>query len=388
MSLPGCSGLALQDFRDSPSTPVRPGANDPTDLFRQGEAPPFGSHAVEVMVGHHPHRPASRRAFRFRMRFFPPPTFGPELALADVSGKLAFMHRWTWTAVLALTSAILLLAGCRDQVIYDVKGVVVEIRATNSEALIRHEKIPGYMEAMTMPFDVKDPGLLVGLKSGDVVQFKLHVEPKDSWATSFHVLSNIGPQHVVAPAPPPPILNDPNGVSFYKEVPELKLGDVLPDYQLTNQFGQSIQLSQFRGKVLVFNFFFSRCPLPDFCPREADNLSRVMRTLKADPMISTNWQILSVSFEPEFDTPKVMESYARRHQYDPQRWTFATGAYEQVQPLGSHFGIYFGRNVTPDNQNHNLRTVILDREGKVVEIIIGNRWTPTQVIDAVKKALL
>lgn len=303
-----------------------------------------------------------------------------------VSTKLPAMQRGTWKTALGLGSALLLLAGCRNEKIYDVRGVVIEIRATNNEALIRHEKIPDYMEAMTMPFDVKDPALLVGLKSGDVVQFKLHVEPKDSWATSFNVLSNTGPQQGLVPARP--VLNDPNAVSFYKDVPELKVGDVLPDYQLTNQFGQSIQLAQFRGKVLVFNFFFSRCPIPDFCPREADNLSRVMRTLKADPTVSTNWHLLSVSFEPEFDTPKVMESYARRHQYDPERWTFASGAYEQVQPLGSHFGLYFGRNVTPDNQNHNLRTVVLDRQGKVVEIIIGNRWTPTQVIEAVKKALL
>ncbi len=290
-----------------------------------------------------------------------------------------------------LVAAAIMTSGCRDggaaggRQSYDVTGVVIEVRATNNEAVIRHDRIEGYMDAMTMPFDVKDAALLVGLKSGDFVRFKLLVEPKDSWAEGFQVLSNIGPQEVASK--PAPVLNDPNGVSFYKEVPELKVGDFLPDYALTNQLGQPIRLSQFRGKALAFNFFFTRCPLPDFCPREADNLSRAMRQMKADATMPTDWHLLSISFEPENDPPKALEAYARRHQYDPDRWTFATGAYEQVQPLGSHFGLYFGRNVTPDNQNHNLRTVILDPQGRVVEIIIGNRWEPAQVIDALKRAL-
>lgn len=296
--------------------------------------------------------------------------------------------RWLMGGIVGLAC---LAAGCRDgagtegRQSYDVTGVVIEVRATNNEAIIRHDAIPGYMEAMTMPFDVKDPSLLGGLKSGDFVRFKLLVEPKDSWAEGFQVLSNIGPQTVAAK--PVPVLNDPNGVSFYKDVPELKVGDLVPDYALTNQMGQPIRLSQFRGKALAFNFFFTRCPLPDFCPREADNLSRVMRQLKADASVPSNWHLLSISFEPENDPPKALEAYARRHQYDPERWTFATGAYEQVQPLGSHFGLYFGRNVTPDNQNHNLRTVILDPEGRVMEIIIGNRWEPAQVIEGLKRAL-
>lgn len=279
---------------------------------------------------------------------------------------------------------VLALTGCRRQV-YDVTGVVVEIRGTNNEAVIRHDRIPGYMEAMTMPFDVKDPQLLNGLRSGDAVKFKLFVEPKDSWAESFQVLSNVGPQSLTAARPP--VLNDPSAVSFYKDVPELKVGDVVPDYVFTNQYGSPIHLAQFRGQALVFNFFFTRCPLPDFCPREADNLSRVMRQLRGDASMPTNWHLLSISFEPENDPPKVLESYGRRHQYDPAKWTFATGAHESIQPLGSHFGLYFARNVTPDNQNHNLRTIILDPEGRVSEIIIGNRWTPDQVVTAVRRAL-
>ena len=145
-------------------------------------------------------------------------------------------------------------------------------------------------------------------------------------------------------------------------------------------------MSELRGNVVALTFVFTRCPLPDFCPREADNLSQVMRTLRSDATLSTNWQLLSISFEPENDPPRVLESYAKRYQYDPERWTFATGAYEQIQPLGSHFGLYFGRNVSPDNQNHNLRTVVLDPQGRVADIIIGNRWAPDQVIQAIKRA--
>lgn len=277
-------------------------------------------------------------------------------------------------------------AGCERSGVrsFDVRGVVKEVRATNAEVVIRHEEIPGYMAAMTMPFDVKDASLLDSLKTGDVVRFRLHVEPKDSWADSFVVLSNAGPASV-APEPAP-VLNDPTAVSFYKDVPELKVGDTVPDYVFTNHLGARVRLEEFRGRVLVFNFFFTRCPLPDFCPRETDNLAATMRRLKAEPASGTNWHFLSLSFEPEIDTPGVLERYARNHGYDPAWWTFATGSYDQLQPLGSHFGLYFARQVTPDNQNHNLRTVVLDPKGRVSEIIIGNRWTPTQLVEAIRKA--
>lgn len=318
--------------------------------------------------------------------------------VVDGSGGKWGMQTGRWMGVLGLLGAGLVLWGCRPgPKSYDVSGIVREVREGEGEVVIKHEEIPGYMMAMTMPFDVKDRGLLKGLKPGDVVRFKLLVEPKDSWAEGFQVLSNVPPPVVVTEVAKPVVeqpidpaqpaeLNDPNGVSFYKDVPELNPGDLLPDYALTNQFGKRIQIADYRGGVLVLNFIFTRCPIPDFCPRASDNMGATARLLKARPSVPGNWKMLSVSFDPEYDTPRVLESYGKRFQYDPEKWSFAIGAFDQVQPLGSHFGLYFSRNVTPDNMNHNLRTVVIDPKGRVAKILVGKDWTPEQLAEAVGAA--
>jgi len=325
------------------------------------------------------------------------------LALGACRAENAVMQlgqRVRWLGGLGLGLGMFLGWGCGSNTkTYDVSGIVREVRENEGEVVIRHDEIPGYMMAMTMPFDVKDRTLLKGLKVGDVVRFKLLVEPKDSWAEGFQVLSNVPPTDVVAnPGAATTVpeagepgesteLNDPNGVSFYKDVPELNVGDLLPDYALTNQFGKRIRIADYRGGVLVLNFIFTRCPIPDFCPRASDNMGATMRLLKSRAAVPGNWKFLSVSFDPTYDTPKVLESYGKRFQYDPEKWSFAIGAFDQVQPLGSHFGLYFSRNVTPDNMNHNLRTVVIDPQGKVSEILVGKDWTPVQLADAVGKAL-
>ena len=85
-------------------------------------------------------------------------------------------------------------------------------------------------------------------------------------------------------------------------VQELEPGALLPDCILTNQSGQAFHLGEFKGRALAFTFFFSRCPLPTFCPLMNRNLAAVQRALQSE-VTRTNWQLLSISFDPEFDTP-------------------------------------------------------------------------------------
>ncbi len=277
-------------------------------------------------------------------------------------------------------------AGCRDkkgtEEVHDVRGVIREIRASDKEVVVRHEEIPGYMAAMTMPFPLESMDVLGGAKAGDLVKFRLHVTATNSRSDGFVVLSN-----APATASPAVVLNDTNAVSLYIDVPELKRGDLVPDYVFTNQFAQPFRLRDYRGKVLVFNFIFTRCPLPDFCPRASTGLADTIALLKSRPGVPPDWRFLSLSFDPLTDTPEVLRAYGARFGCDPKVWTIGTGAYEQLQPLGSHFGLYFARNVTPDNQNHNLRTVVVDAAGRVTDILVGKEWTAEMLADAVTKAL-
>ena len=285
---------------------------------------------------------------------------------------------------LGVAVAVGLLTGCRPrEAVYSVQGTIRELKPDGTNVVIAHDKIAGYMDAMTMNFDTLSAATLLGLKTNDVVKFSLHVTTEDSWADGFTVLSNTGPAQVSTAEPEPVVLNDPSAVGFFKNVPELKEGDLVPDYQFTNQLGKTIQLADFRGQVLVFDFIFTRCPLPDFCPRLSIRFRGAQNLLKERPNSPPDWQFLSLSFDPLYDTPRVLGEYGKRYSADPARWTFATGAYEQLQPLGAHFGLYFAMNVTPDKMNHNLRTVVVDGAGRVTKIFVGNLWSSEELAEAV-----
>lgn len=291
-------------------------------------------------------------------------------------------HRGSWVAALALLG--LLVVACRPKVAqYTVTGIIRELKPDGTNVVIKHDAIPGYMEAMTMNFDAATPGVLRGLALHDAVRFRLHVTEDDSWVDGFQVLSNAGPASI---APAEVVLNDPTAVSFFRVVPELKEGDVVPDYAFTNQLGKSFHLSDYRGRVLAFCFIFTRCPLPDFCPRISARFRSAQNALKERADAPPDWQLLSLSIDPLYDSPAVLSRYAQGQQADPARWTFGTGAYDQLQPLGSHFGLEFAMNVTPDRLSHKLRTVVLDRAGRVRKVLIGNEWNTDALVQAIVDA--
>ena len=286
-----------------------------------------------------------------------------------------------------LILAVGMLVGCRRQeAVYPVHGIVRELKLDGTNVVIAHEKIAEYMDAMTMNFDAQTPATLKGLKTNDVVNFRLHVTLDDSWVDGFTVLSNAGPARVAETAAPVVVLNDPTAIGFFKNVPELKEGDLVPDYELTNHLGKVIHLAEYRGRVLAFNFIFIRCPLPDFCPRLSIRFRDAQNLLNESPDAPKDWQFLTISFDPLYDSPKALGDYGRRYRADPTHWSFATGSYEQLQPLGAQFGLFFSMNVTPDKMNHNLRTVVLDADGRVTKIFTGNTWSAQELVDAVRAA--
>jgi protein SCO1/2 len=205
------------------------------------------------------------------------------------------------------------------------------------------------------------------------------VTEKDGWIDRVQVVSNAPATVAKEPEPAPSFSVLPN-------VPELKVGDVVPDYTYTNELGRVVKLSEFRGKVVALTFIFTRCPFPTFCPRMTDHFKSVQKTLLADPSAPKNWQLLSVSFDPAFDTSATLRAYGKARGYDPERWSLVSGDMTQVASLAQHFGLYFARNAVPTGQNHNLRTVVLDASGKVRAILIGNDWTPEELIQEIVSA--
>lgn len=264
-----------------------------------------------------------------------------------------------------------------EQKTFQVRGVIKEIKPGGKTAVIKHEEIPDYMPAMTMPLDVKDAKELAGLKSGDAITFRMIVTQDDGWIDQVQKVGGV-PASTNAVAPP--------DKSFRRApiVEPLNIGDVVPDYKFTNQLGQPISLAQYRGQALAITFIFTRCPFPLFCPRMNDNFLAAQNQLLALPKGPKNWQLLSISFDPENDTPAVLKNYASQRTADPARWTFATGELFTIDGITEQLGLQFWRQ--DGSINHNLRTVVLDTKGRVQRVFAGNEWKPEELVAEMVKA--
>jgi protein SCO1/2 len=259
--------------------------------------------------------------------------------------------------------------------IFQVKGVVVAVKPEEKTVRIRHEEIPGYMEAMTMPFEVKDTNDLAGVKDGDTVSFRMLVTETDGWIDQIKKLD----------VPTVNTLPANSGVRIVRDVEPLEVGNLLPEYTFTNQLGQAVSLSQFRGKAVAFTFIFTRCPFPTFCPLMSNNFRAVRDALKTNANAPTNWHLLTISFDPDFDTPEVMKRYAASYNADPAQWSFVTGTLIDITALSEQVGLQFWRE-PGGNINHNLRTVVLDAQGRIQKIYPENKWTAEELTAEIIKA--
>jgi protein SCO1/2 len=259
--------------------------------------------------------------------------------------------------------------------VFTVKGVIRELEPDGKTAIIRHEAIAGYMQAMTMPFEVRDTNLLRGLKAGDAISFKLAVTPTEGWIQAVTKLDAAVPE----PAP-----QTPSVLHFSRVLEPLEVGDRLPDYAFTNELGEAVRLSQFKGQVLAFTFFFTSCPFPDFCPRMTSNFGQAERQLEGMTNAPAHWHLLSISFDPAHDTPSRLATYARAADYDKTHWSFLTGDEDQISGLAEQIGENYWHE--EGNVGHNLRTVVVDPSGHIRKIIPGNKWTVGEFVQEIVQA--
>jgi protein SCO1/2 len=250
---------------------------------------------------------------------------------------------------------------------YAVRGVVQEIPAGGRHATIKHEKIPGYMAAMTMDFSVKDTNALKGLAPGDEITFNLVVTENDDWIEKIAI---VGKTNVSAPP------------AWRVVESELKTGDPLPDFEFTGEDGNNFHLADFRGSAVAFTFFFTSCPLPEYCPRMNQHFAAARKLITAATNAPTNWQLLSISFDSDFDRPQIISGYATFYRgSDPDRWRFAVASTNTMAGLAPKVDLSFWRE--NGTYSHNLRTVVLDASGKIFRQFDGNDWTPQELAAAI-----
>ena len=260
-----------------------------------------------------------------------------------------------------------------------VRGMVLSVDSAKRSVVVSHDSIPGVMPAMTMPFEVRNARELNGLVAGAIVSFTLVISKESSHIEGVRIVKYESVEQDPLTARRLRLLQE---ITQQKSTP-VPIGQLVPDFTLTDQSNGRVSLSQFRGKVVALNFIYTSCVLPQFCYRLANHFSVVQRRFKE--RMGRDLVLLTVTFDPARDTPERMAEYARQWNADRAVWRFLTGSNAEVGRVCGLFGVDF----FPEEGliSHSTRTVVIDRNGVLAANIEGNQFTAAQLGDLVQVVL-
>ena len=260
---------------------------------------------------------------------------------------------------------------------YSVTGVVLKVDKAKKTFTASCKEIPGYMDAMVMPYSVRNSRELEGLGPGIMVEFKLVVDKESSHAEAVRIRGYDSLEQDPLTARRLRLLN---AHSDSPEPEPLAAGQQVPDFALLDQNGQHVALSQFAGKVVAITFIYTRCALPNFCFRLSNNFGRLQK--RFSDRMGQDLVLLSISFDPVHDTPEVLAHYGSIWNADPKGWRLLTGDLSEVQMVSREFGMNFW--LDEGLMTHSLHTIVIDRSGKLVSNLEGNEFTADQLGDLVQ----
>jgi protein SCO1/2 len=252
---------------------------------------------------------------------------------------------------------------------FPFRGVVRAVDPGKREVTVEHEAIPDYMDAMTMSFPVKDdPQVFEILHPGDRLEAKLVVDGGNYWLEQILTKGFVGTPAAGAAVVTP----QPNrGVA---------VGDPIPDFALTDQTGHTVRLSQLRGNPIAVTFLYTRCPIATACPLTATKFAKLDSLMKAKGF----GKMLTITVDPEHDTPKVLAEYAAHLGADPARWKFLTGDPKAVADVATRFGVLYypeGGQVV-----HAQAAAVIDPSGRLAAIYYGQTWEAEHLLRDLEKA--
>lgn len=262
----------------------------------------------------------------------------------------------------------LLLAGCQGAQqdgtrTFQVQGRVVSIGEDKYSIGIEHEDIPGFMPAMTMSFPIKDPTLIEGLSPNDLVRFELIVTPYESWISRIEKTGRAE--------------NPENSQKGRENEPSiLKPGEPIPPFNLIDQNGRRVSQANFRNKALAITFIFTRCPLPDYCPRFTSIFADVQKQLS--PKYNGRFHLISVTIDPQYDTPNVLKQYAALYNADLSSWSWLTGSDNAIRAMTARYGVRYWNE--EGSISHTAACAVISPSGRLYKLRSGNTWTAEDVI--------
>jgi protein SCO1 len=272
----------------------------------------------------------------------------------------------------------LFLIGCSRQASakhYALHGKIMSVDKLGHQLIIDHDAMPGFMDAMTMPYPVSDNAMLDQVNAGDEIKADLKVQGESIAIDKLEVVKKATPGSTPVPA-------------TQMHVPQP--GEQVPNFVLTNQNGRRVHLRDYRGKTLLVTFFYTRCPLNDYCPRVNGNFAALDKTLAKSPDLYGKTHLLSISFDPKHDTPEVLRSYGsayteRYTKEDFRHWEFATAPADEMKRVAEFFGVFYEPD--GDKITHSLSTAVIGPDGEIKSWYPGNSWKPEELLAAVNGAV-
>jgi protein SCO1/2 len=263
------------------------------------------------------------------------------------------------------------LTACRPaERTYPLRGQVLAVNADRGEIAVKHDDIPGLMPGMVMFFKVADQRVLTERVAGDLIEATLAMTDRATVLRDVRKIgfSDLTPAVATAAA---------SGFEMIKE------GDPVPDQPFVDEAGRTRRFADWRGRAVAITFIYTRCPIPTFCPMMDRHFAAVQKTVRGTPALVDRVQLVSISFDPEHDTPAVLRAHAAKVGARPETWTFLTGPRDDIDRFATRFGVSLGRD-SPAEIAHNLRTAVVRPDGRLARVFTGNDWTPAQLLEALK----
>ncbi|OHE86072.1 MAG: electron transporter SenC, partial [Verrucomicrobia bacterium RIFCSPLOWO2_12_FULL_64_8] len=238
--------------------------------------------------------------------------------------------------------AVFVLAGCTkrtpapaavaDEARHPLTGEIVQVNADRKTLTVMHDEIKGFMPAMTMEFEVADGDLAIA-KPGRRIRAELVQAPGGAFRLEKIWPADSADQGRVDTAAK--VLRQDTATRGRKAYREI--GEGLPDFALYDQEGHVVTAGRFRGKQIMLNFIFTRCPVATMCPAATMRMMEVQKAAREAGV--PNLELVSITLDPEYDTPGVLKHYARLRGIDTSNFSFLTGPESAIRDLLEQFGV-------------------------------------------------
>jgi protein SCO1/2 len=271
---------------------------------------------------------------------------------------------------------------------YDLAGEVRAIKKESGQVVIHHREIPGFMPAMTMPFTIKDRELFDDLRAGDEVEGTLRVVSEGGVVKDYELTALVVTKPALRPLPSVTLRLRDGQPELGVTPRRLEPGDAVLSFTMTTEDGRSLALDELRGKVVVLTFIYTRCPLPEFCPLMDRKFAALAAALEAVPERASGVRLISLSFDPEHDTPEVLRKHAQTQGAHPPLWTFAVARHDELAKVAPGLGLTYGPTAT--EIVHNLSTAVIGPDGRLAALFVGTEaktWTPTDLLRVIAPLL-